>query len=109
MKSLMSKTLVPAFAMALWATSSIAATGEMSSVPVSPTEPEQATQPAAVATVPAQLHALNRLDTQSLAAQTMTDQELKAVEGGSIYSFMSNALTWYIDLELGQGTVRPLN
>jgi hypothetical protein len=107
MESLMSKTLVAAFAMALWATSSIAATGEMSGVPVSPAEPD--TQHAAVVTVPAPLHALNRLDTQSLAAQAMTDQELKAVEGGSIYSHMNNALTWYIDLEVGQGTVRPVN
>jgi len=53
---------------------------EFSGQPLS--ESEKLTTSATPATSPAPLYALHRLDAQSLAAQEMTDQELKAVEGG---------------------------
>ena len=59
----------------------MAATVELSSVPVSPAE-QTDTHSATVATASAPLYTLSRLDAQTLADQEMTDQELKAVEGG---------------------------
>ena len=82
MNSLANKTVLVASALTLWGTSSIAATGELSPLPVSPAE--QSDRPSVTAaTAPVPLYALTRLDAQTLAAQAMTDQELKAVEGGS--------------------------
>jgi bacteriocin-like protein len=67
--------------MALLVTPVLAATGEVSPVPVSPAD-QTDTHKATEATSPAPFHALNRLDAQTLAEHEMTDQELKAVEGG---------------------------
>jgi bacteriocin-like protein len=79
MKSLTIHTLVVAVAMTLWATTSMA--GEVSNLSMGSSEED--TISAVVATSPAPLHALSRLDTQSLAEQEMSDQELKAIEGGA--------------------------
>jgi bacteriocin-like protein len=73
MKSLTNNTLALAVAMTLWATVSMA--GEVSTLPMGTSEKDAAASPAP-------FHALSRLDAQSLAAQEMTEQELKAVEGG---------------------------
>jgi hypothetical protein len=80
MNSLANKTVLVALALTLWGTSSMAATGEGSLVPVSPAE-QRDQHSVTAATAPVPLFALTRLDAQSLAAQAMTDQELKAVEG----------------------------
>ena len=80
MKTLTINTLV-ALSMALLMTPSMAATGELSPLPVSPAE-QSDRHSVTAATAPVPLFALTRLDAQSLAAQAMTDQELKAVEGG---------------------------
>ncbi|MCM3902346.1 MAG: hypothetical protein ND866_11620 [Pyrinomonadaceae bacterium] len=81
MNSMANKTVLVALALTLWGTSSMAATGELSPLPVSPAE-QSDRHSVTAATAPVPLFALTRLDTQSLAAQAMTDQELKAVEGG---------------------------
>jgi hypothetical protein len=86
MNSLANKTVLVALALTLWGTSSMAATGEGSLVPVSPAE-QRDQHSVTAATAPVPLFALTRLDAQSLAAQAMTDQELKAVEGGKITNF----------------------
>jgi bacteriocin-like protein len=75
MKSLTKNTL--AMAMTLWTTAAMA--GEKSNPPMSLSEKDIS---ATVAASPTPLHALSRLDAQSVAEQEMTDQELKAVEGG---------------------------
>ena len=80
MKSLTIHTLVVAVALALSGTPSLAAM-ELSGQPVSPAE-QRDRHSVTAATAPVPLYALTRLDAQSLAAQAMTDQELKAVEGG---------------------------
>ena len=83
MNSLANKTVLVALALTLCGTSSMAATGELSPLPVSPAEQrDRHSVTAATPTVP--LFALTRLNAQSLAAQAMTDQELKAVEGGGV-------------------------
>jgi hypothetical protein len=81
MKSLTIYTLVVAAALALWGTPSMATSGELASVSVSPAE-QSDKQRAATSAVP--LHALSRLDAQTLAEHEMTDQELKLVEGGQL-------------------------
>jgi hypothetical protein len=101
MKSLTSKTSVAALAIALWATSSIAGTGEIFSVPVGQLETD--THSVMAATPPATLYALSRLDAQTVVGQAMTDQELKAVEGGAsnaetvsgLYGALFFNLMWY--------------
>jgi len=86
MKTLTINTLGVALALTLWGTSSMAAAMELSGQPVSPAE--QRDRPSATAATPTvPLYALTRLDAQSLAAQAMTDQELKAVEGGVVQGF----------------------
>jgi hypothetical protein len=82
MNSMANKTVLVALALTLCGTSSMAATGELSPLPVSPAEQSDRHRVTA-ATAPVPLFALTRLDAQSLAAQAMTDQELKAVEGGT--------------------------
>ena len=106
MKSLMNNTLAVAVAMTLWATAAMA--GEVPNVPVD-TAKQTDISSITGGTSTAPFHALSSLDTQSLATQELTDQELKAVEGGSIYSFMSNALTWYYSVELLPTTIEPLH
>jgi hypothetical protein len=59
---------------------SFAATGEMSSMPVSSVQ-EKDTHRAAATTASAPLHALRHFDAETLKEQAMTDQEMKAVEG----------------------------
>jgi hypothetical protein len=81
MKALTTHTIVVALALALCGTPSMA--GEVSNLPVSSSDKDIT----AAAASPSPLYALNRLDTQSLAAQAMTDQELKAVEGGGCVDF----------------------
>jgi len=62
----------------------MAAAGELSTAtPAEQTDTHHTT----AATSPVPLHALSRLDTQSLAAQEMSEQELKAVEGGTMPGF----------------------
>jgi hypothetical protein len=79
MKSLKNNnTLVMAVAMILWATASMA--GEVSNLPIGSSEKD--TINASAAASPAPLFALSGLDAETLAEQEMTDQELKAVEGG---------------------------
>ena len=90
MKSLTIHTLVVAVALTLWGTPSMAASGEVSSLPVSPAEKDTTS---ATATSAAPLYALSGLDAQTLAAQAMTDQELKAVEAGQL------------DLEIGHAVM----
>ena len=80
MKSLRNNTLVMAVAMTLWASASMA--GELSNLPVSSSEKDQISATSAASSP--LLHALNRLDARSLAEQEMTDEELKAVEGGLV-------------------------
>jgi hypothetical protein len=80
MKTLTIHTL--AVALTLWGTSSLAATVEVSSLPVTPAD-QTDTHKATEGTSAAPFHALNRLDAQTVAEQEMTDQELKAVEGGA--------------------------
>lgn len=80
MNSLANKTVLVALALTLWGTSSMAAAVELSTA----NPAEQDTLRGTVATAPAPLYALTRLNAQSLAAQAMTDQELKAVEGGLV-------------------------
>jgi bacteriocin-like protein len=59
------------------------AAGELASVPV--ISPEQSDIHSAIlATSAAPLYALKSLDAETLTAQEMTDQELKAVEGGEV-------------------------
>jgi hypothetical protein len=102
MESLTSKTLVTVLTMALWATASIAATGEMPSVPVRPAE-QNDSHSATAATPQAPLYALSRLEAQTVVGQAMTDQELKAVEGGAsnaetvsgLYGALVFNLMWY--------------
>jgi hypothetical protein len=79
MKSLTIHTLVVAMALALCGTPSMAAT-ELSGQPLSQSE-KHATS-ATAATYSAPLYAVSRLEAQTFADQEMTDQELKAVEGG---------------------------
>ena len=55
---------------------------EFSGQPLSQSEND--THSATAATSPAPFYALNRLDAQTLAEQEMTDQELKATEGGLV-------------------------
>ena len=87
------KTLVVAMVLG---TASVAAAAELSSVPVRQKDTSSAT-----ATTAAPLHALSRLDAQSLEAQEMTDEELKAVEGGTVTAV--SLRTVVIDLSfLGQ-------
>ena len=81
MKSLTIHTLVVALSLSLCWTPSMAA-AEFSGQPLS--EPEKQTISANPAISGAPLYALHRLDAQSLAAQEMTDQELKATEGGLV-------------------------
>jgi bacteriocin-like protein len=82
MKSLANKTILVALAMALWGTSSsMAAGGVMSTVPVRQAEDKEM-KSTTTATSILPLYALTALDEEILAAQEMTDQELKAVEGG---------------------------
>jgi hypothetical protein len=83
MNSMANKTVLVALALTLWGTSSMAAAGELAPLPVSPAE-QRDRHSVTAATAPVPLFALTRLDAQSLAAQAMTDQELKAVEGGDI-------------------------
>ena len=90
MNSMANKTVLVALALTLWGTSSMAAAGEVSPVPVSSAEQrDRPSVTAATPTVP--LFALTRLDAQSLAAQAMTDQELKAVEGGASSDLLTAA------------------
>jgi len=88
MKSLTIHTLI--VAVALLGTSSMAAAGELSTLTTNPTE-QRDTHSANAATSAAPLFALSGLDAQSLADQEMTDQELKAVEGGQ-------TVVYHIDL-----------
>jgi hypothetical protein len=81
MKSLTTKTLVVALSLTLCWTPSMAAV-EFSGQPLSQSEKD--TRSAAAATSAAPFYALNRLDAQTLAEQQMTDQELKATEGGLV-------------------------
>ena len=85
MKSLTFHTLVMALALALSGTTSKAT--DLSNLPENPTE-QRDTLSANTGTLPTSLHALRNLDAQSLAAQVMTDQELKAVEGGRSTSYL---------------------
>ena len=82
MKSLTIHIVAVALALAM-GTPSLAATGELSSQPVSQSEQDTLGRTAETATAP--LYALSRLEAHTLAAQEMTDQELKAVEGGFYY------------------------
>lgn len=95
MKSLTIHTLVVAVALTLWGTPSIAANSEMASLQVNSAE-QSDRHSAPTATSPAPLYALSRLDAQSLAEQEMTERELRAVEGGSLYfidlGFMGTAI-----------------
>jgi hypothetical protein len=77
MKSLAIHTLAMAVTITLWATTSMA--GEVSNLPTRSSEKHSTS---ATAPSPAPLFALSGLDAQTLADQRMTDQELKAVEGG---------------------------
>src|SRR5262249_11272969 len=81
MKSLTIHTLfvAVALAMALLGTPSMAASA-FSGPPLS--QSDKHTTSASPAPSPASCYALNRLDAETLAAQEMTDQELKSVEGG---------------------------
>jgi hypothetical protein len=79
MKSLTINTLLVAVALAVSVTPSLAM--DVSSMPVSLVDKEM--QNARATTSVAPLHALSRLDGESLAGQEMTDQELKAIEGGT--------------------------
>jgi hypothetical protein len=82
MKSLKTHTLVVAVALALWGTPALAVM-ELSDQPVSSIEDRDTHSPtSATSTIP--LYALSRLDAQTLAAQEMTDQDLKEVEGGLV-------------------------
>jgi hypothetical protein len=89
MKSSTNKTVLVALAMALWGTSSMAAGGEMSTVPVRQAEDKEMSS-ATTATSPAPLHALNRLDAETIAGQEITDPELKTVEGGVSFSDLAS-------------------
>jgi hypothetical protein len=101
MKSLRNNTLVMAVAMTLWATTSMA--GESSNLPVGSSEKDIT----ATAASSAPLHALSRLEDQTLADQEMTDQELKAVEGGTIYQTLLAAKNYAsgLRLEIGEATL----
>jgi hypothetical protein len=79
MKSLTIYTLV--VAMAVGAIPLIAAAGEVPNLLVNRSETNSHKATASTSTVA--LHALNRLDAQTLAEEEMTDQELEAVEGGT--------------------------
>lgn len=65
-------------------------------MPVSPAE-QTGTHSVPAATSAAPLYALTHLDAQSLATQEMTDQELKAVEGGryEVYVQMTNCAGYF--------------
>jgi hypothetical protein len=76
MKSLTIYTLIVAVALG---TASMAASAELSSVPLSQLQKDTVSATATISTAP--LYAPNRLDAQVLAEQVMTDQELNAVEG----------------------------
>src|SRR5262245_11218265 len=106
MKTLTIHTLVVAVAVALSGSPSMAAM-EMSSLPVNQSETDTHRATTTTSSVP--LYALNRLDAETLAVQAMTDQELKAVEGGTLnyaYDFGSGA-EYRIDLSfLGTVTIR---
>jgi hypothetical protein len=82
MKSLTIHTLVVAVALALSGTPSMAAM-EFSDQPVS-SAADGDTYSATPATSTVPLYALSRLDAQTLAKQEMTEQDLKAVEGGLV-------------------------
>ena len=97
MKSLTNNTLAMAVAMTLWATAAMA--GEMSNLPVNLSEKN--TTSATAANSPVLLHALSRLDAKSLAAQAMTDQELKVVEGGwSVSDLPRTKMGWDIPMNV---------
>ena len=98
MKSLTIKTLAVALTLALLITPSLAVSGELSNLPVSLSEKN--THEATAATSSTALFALNRLDAQTLAEQEMTDQELKAVEGGMVTAVRPTT-TYTLDLGLG--------
>jgi hypothetical protein len=103
MKPFTTTTLTVAVSMALLVTPVLAATGEVSPVPVSPAD-QTDTHKATEATSPAPFHALNRLDAQSLAEQEMTDQELQAVEGSFLGMIWASYVPYY-DLEIGPITI----
>jgi hypothetical protein len=79
MKSGTIYTLAVAMALTFSATS-FAATGELSSIPVSSVQ-QKDTHRAAATIASAPLYALRHLDAKTLTEQAMTDQEMKAVEG----------------------------
>jgi hypothetical protein len=95
MKPLMNNTLAMAVAITLWATASMA--GEVS---ISSSEKDPIS-----ATAAAPYFALTHLDAKTLAEQQMTDQELKAVEGGTIYQTLLAAKTSFSGLTLEMGTL----
>jgi hypothetical protein len=74
-------------------TASVAAGAELTSMPVSPAEQSDAHH-ATAATAVGSLYALNPLNAETLAAQEMTDQELKAVEGRAIFQVYSIGVGW---------------
>jgi hypothetical protein len=94
MKTLTIHIFVAAVALGLSATTSMAAT-EMSSL----NQIDKGTATATAAISPAPFHALSGLDEQALANQEMTDQELKAVEGG-----MTLVEAFLNGFELGRST-----
>jgi lactobin A/cerein 7B family class IIb bacteriocin len=89
MKALTIHTVVVAVALTLLATTSMAAM-EMSSLPINQLKTDTHRATAATSSVP--LYALNRFDAHTVAEQEMTDQELKAVEGGASNSEIANGL-----------------
>jgi bacteriocin-like protein len=99
MKSLTINSIV--LAVALWTTPSVAGTVE----PVSQSDNPMTS--ATVTTSPASFHALSGLDAETLAAQEMTDQELKTVEGGTIYQTLLAAKGSFGEYKLvfGEGSV----
>jgi hypothetical protein len=91
MKSLTIHTLVMAVSFALCGTPSMAAT-ELSGQPMNQLQND--THSVMAPTPSAALYALNGLDAHTLAEQAMTDQELKAVEGGAIFQVYSIGVGW---------------
>jgi bacteriocin-like protein len=79
MKTLTINKLAVAMAIALWETSSLAATGKSS---MANSAGQTEIQPI-VATSVVPLYALSHLEAQTLAAQEMTEHELNAIEGGT--------------------------
>jgi hypothetical protein len=102
MKSLTVKRLIVVVAMVLWVTPSLAM--DVSNVPVG--TPEQTDKSRTmVSPSAALLYALSGLDTESLAEQEMTDQELRGIVGEGIFDIVlslaaSSGSSEYITFEM---------